>query len=109
MRSPPRSDSRRHLHCSIAAGRLTMHVGDGKIPAVVGVSSNGRTPDSGSGSWGSNPCSPAKTNGPLALGLAVRSLCPLCLGGASFPTLSYVRKLIVKYVFKEAYAPRPSI
>ena len=27
--------------------------------APGGVSSNGRTPDSGSGSWGSNPCTPA--------------------------------------------------
>jgi hypothetical protein len=27
----------------------------------VGESSNGRTPDSGSGSWGSNPCSPARS------------------------------------------------
>ncbi len=27
--------------------------------SLFGESSNGRTPDSGSGSWGSNPCSPA--------------------------------------------------
>ncbi len=26
----------------------------------IGASSNGRTPDSGSGCWGSNPCAPAE-------------------------------------------------
>ena len=33
----------------------------------VGLSSNGRTPDSGSGSWGSNPCSPARGGTPPAM------------------------------------------
>ena len=43
----------------------------------VAGSSNGRTPDSGSGSWGSNPCPAASRSpayeGPYALRLTVRS------------------------------------
>src|SRR6188472_3911780 len=42
----------------------------GMIEAVIGVSSNGRTTDSGSVSWGSSPCTPARNKKTAATNLA---------------------------------------